>query len=42
MAELPAHGPVVTKIVVPEGVPMVALLGSGDELLQVMEKALVR
>src|SRR3954447_24707642 len=32
---------VMTKIVVPERVSMVALLGSRDELLQVIEKALV-
>jgi phosphate starvation-inducible PhoH-like protein len=33
--------PVTTKIVVPGAVPMVALLGSRDELLAVIEKALV-
>jgi phosphate starvation-inducible PhoH-like protein len=33
--------PVTTKIVVPGSVPMVALLGSRDELLAVIEKALV-
>jgi phosphate starvation-inducible PhoH-like protein len=32
---------VTTKIVVPEGLSMVALLGSRDELLQVIEQALV-
>src|SRR3954468_3833663 len=32
---------VITKIVVPESLSMVALLGSRDELLQVIEKALV-
>jgi phosphate starvation-inducible PhoH-like protein len=41
MAEPSAHDPVVTKIVVPESVSMVALLGSRDELLAVIEKALV-
>ncbi|MGZ6825505.1 MAG: PhoH family protein [Mycobacteriales bacterium] len=41
MTETPAHEPVTTKIVVPESVSMVALLGSRDELLQVIETALV-
>jgi phosphate starvation-inducible protein PhoH and related proteins len=41
MTDLPAPDPVVTRIVVPEAVSMVALLGSRDELLQVIEKVLV-
>ena len=41
MTDLPAHEPVTTKIVVPEAVSMVALLGSRDELLQVIERVLV-
>jgi phosphate starvation-inducible PhoH-like protein len=41
MTDLPPHAPVVTKIVVPESVSMVALLGSRDELLQVIERVLV-
>ena len=41
MSESPHHDPVITKIVVPETQSMVALLGSRDELLQVIEKALV-
>jgi phosphate starvation-inducible PhoH-like protein len=35
------HDPVTTKIVVPAATAMVALLGSRDELLEVIEKALV-
>ena len=41
MTELPSPDPVVTKIVVPAAVSMVALLGSRDELLRVIEKVLV-
>jgi phosphate starvation-inducible PhoH-like protein len=41
MTDLPQPDSVVTKIVVPEGVSMVALLGSRDELLQVLERVLV-
>ncbi len=41
MSESPHHDPVTTKIVVPESQSMVALLGSRDELLEVMERVLV-
>ena len=41
MTDLPSPDSVVTKIVVPEAVSMVALLGSRDELLQVIERVLV-
>jgi phosphate starvation-inducible PhoH-like protein len=41
MSETPGHEPVTTKIVVPDSQSMVALLGSRDELLKVIEKALV-
>ena len=41
MADVPARDPVTTKIVVPESISMVALLGSRDELLQVIERAVV-
>jgi phosphate starvation-inducible PhoH-like protein len=41
MSESPVHPPVTTKIVVPDSQSMVALLGSRDELLRVIEKVLV-
>ncbi len=41
MSENPASATVTTKIVVPEATPMVALLGSRDELLAVLERVLV-
>ena len=41
MSQTPEHEPVTTKIVVPDSQSMVALLGSRDELLQVIEKVLV-
>ena len=41
MSETPGPDPVITKIVVPDSQSMVALLGSRDELLKVIEKALV-
>jgi phosphate starvation-inducible PhoH-like protein len=41
MPDTPAHETVTTKIVVPESQSMVALLGSRDELLRVIEQALV-
>jgi phosphate starvation-inducible PhoH-like protein len=41
MSETPQHETVTTKIVVPDDQSMVALLGSRDELLKVIEKALV-
>jgi phosphate starvation-inducible PhoH-like protein len=41
MSDTPQHETVTTKIVVPDHQSMVALLGSRDELLQVIEKALV-
>jgi phosphate starvation-inducible PhoH-like protein len=41
MSETPGNDAVITKIVVPDTQSMVALLGSRDELLQVIEKALV-
>ncbi len=41
MSETPAAAPVTTKIVVPDSQSMVTLLGSRDELLQVIETVLV-
>ena len=41
MPEIPKLDPVTTKIVVPESISMVALLGSRDELLLVIESSLV-
>ncbi|MCU1593196.1 MAG: PhoH family protein [Frankiales bacterium] len=41
MSESPQHEPVTTKIVVPDSQAMLALLGSRDELLQVIERVLV-
>ena len=41
MPDLSTPQPVTTKIVVPETLSMVALLGSRDELLRVIEEALV-
>ena len=41
MSDIPERDLVTTKIVVPDSTSMVALLGSRDELLQVVEKALV-
>ena len=40
MADTPSQDRVTTKIVVPGAHSMVALLGSRDELLDVIEKAL--
>ncbi len=40
MADSSPHVQVTTKIVVPEGQSMVSLLGSSDELLTIIEKAL--
>ena len=40
MADIPAQVPVTTKIVVPEGQSMVALLGSADEFLMLIETVL--
>ena len=39
MSETPGSAPVTTRLVVPESVAMVALLGSGDEWLRVVESA---
>jgi phosphate starvation-inducible PhoH-like protein len=39
MSETPGSAPVTTRLVVPESVPMVALLGSGDQWLRVLEDA---
>ena len=40
MTDTAASAPVSTKIVVPPSQPMVQLLGSSDELLTVIERAL--
>ena len=39
MPETPAAADVTTRIVVPDAVPMVALLGSGDSFLHIVERA---
>ncbi len=40
MSETPGSPPVTTRLVVPESVPMVSLLGSGDQWLRVLENVL--